>query len=32
MLINVCLPILAMIPYLRKISKQRIVKLIGEKD
>lgn len=32
MLINVCLPVLVMIPYLRKLSKITIVSLIGEKD
>ena len=32
MLINICLPVLVMIPYLRKLSKITIVNLIGEKD
>ena len=31
-LINVCLPVLVMIPYLRKLSKMTIVSLIGEND
>ena len=31
-LINVCLPVLIMIPYLRKLSKLTIVNLIGEND
>ena len=31
-LINICLPVLVMIPYLCKLSKITIVNLIGEKD